>query len=346
VQYVQRSREPLVLDALEDSDFAADPYIQERKPKSILCAPLTYGDQIKGIVYLENDVTSGAFTADRLASLNVIAAQAAVAVENARMNASLEETVAERTRELHRAHAQLMQLERTSTETRMAGGFAHEMRNALAGPAYVLDAALGGKMPVGEVAPLMREILETAHEGLTKGLHMVERILWYAQMERLPNANENVVLRDVVDKVLKDLAPRLDGNTIQCDIGVPQGTVLAVQPDHVETILSALMANAADAVTAVEGARKRCITLSTEVLPKENCVNVVVKDNGVGMTGSTQERVFQPFFSTKGVGAAGLSLGVSQKLATMYGGALTFTSEENKGSEFTVRLPLKNAPQA
>jgi class 3 adenylate cyclase len=92
VNYVARTKESVVLnDATREGKFTLDPYIQENQPKSILCAPLINQGQLSGIVYLENNLTGGAFTADRLEMLNLLSTQAAISIENARLYTNVEE---------------------------------------------------------------------------------------------------------------------------------------------------------------------------------------------------------------------------------------------------------------
>ncbi|HSH02328.1 MAG TPA: AAA family ATPase [Anaerolineae bacterium] len=90
VQYVLRTHEHVVLsEARTDDVFMDDPYIRQRQPQSVLCAPLLRGGKLAGILYLENNLTAGAFTAERLQMLNLLAAQAAISLENARLYENL-----------------------------------------------------------------------------------------------------------------------------------------------------------------------------------------------------------------------------------------------------------------
>ncbi|MDX1523706.1 MAG: PAS domain S-box protein, partial [Anaerolineae bacterium] len=90
VNYVTRTRDSLVLsDASNDKQFRQDAYIQTHQPKSILCTPLINQGRVIAVVYLENNLTSGAFTQDRLAVLNLLSAQAAISIENARLYTTL-----------------------------------------------------------------------------------------------------------------------------------------------------------------------------------------------------------------------------------------------------------------
>jgi predicted ATPase/two-component sensor histidine kinase/tRNA A-37 threonylcarbamoyl transferase component Bud32 len=86
IQYVIRKQETVILeDALRELRFASDRYIQTRQPKSVLCTPIQGHGKLIGILYLENNLTTDAFTLDRALILQVLTAQAAIALENARL---------------------------------------------------------------------------------------------------------------------------------------------------------------------------------------------------------------------------------------------------------------------
>ena len=86
LQYVLRTRERVLLpDAMAASEFADDEYLRRRHARSVLCIPLVKQTRLAGILYLENNLTSGAFTPDRMALLEVLASDAAISVENARL---------------------------------------------------------------------------------------------------------------------------------------------------------------------------------------------------------------------------------------------------------------------
>ncbi|MBD2354004.1 AAA family ATPase [Tolypothrix sp. FACHB-123] len=86
INSVKRTLEPLVLiDATSDSQLMADPYILQQQPKSILCTPMLHQGKLLGILYLENNLVTGAFTSDRVAILNLLCTQAAISLENAHL---------------------------------------------------------------------------------------------------------------------------------------------------------------------------------------------------------------------------------------------------------------------
>jgi class 3 adenylate cyclase/tetratricopeptide (TPR) repeat protein len=108
INYVLRTREPMVLeDAAASATFRNDRYIAARQTKSILCAPILRGDHFEGILYFENDLATGAFPNARVAIVELLAAQASISIENARLYVDLEQKVVERTVELSRKSAAL-----------------------------------------------------------------------------------------------------------------------------------------------------------------------------------------------------------------------------------------------
>ncbi|KYF78516.1 hypothetical protein BE20_24295 [Sorangium cellulosum] len=99
VSYVKRTGEHVILDdASEGGHFATDEYVARRRTKSACCVPITRQKALTGILYLENDLTSGAFKADRLALLDLVAKQAAISVENALLYEGLARENGERKR--------------------------------------------------------------------------------------------------------------------------------------------------------------------------------------------------------------------------------------------------------
>lgn len=91
VNYVKRTNKNIVLDeASNHPQFANDPYIRQQQPKSVLCMPMTNQGRLVAILYLENNLTTDAFTPERLEILNILSAQAAVSIENATLYANMQ----------------------------------------------------------------------------------------------------------------------------------------------------------------------------------------------------------------------------------------------------------------
>ncbi|OUL20816.1 histidine kinase [Nostoc sp. RF31YmG] len=86
IHNVKRSLQPaVIIDATVHPQLINDSYIQQQQPKSILCCPILHQGKLLGILYLENNLATGAFTSDRVELLNLICAQAAISLENARL---------------------------------------------------------------------------------------------------------------------------------------------------------------------------------------------------------------------------------------------------------------------
>jgi diguanylate cyclase (GGDEF)-like protein len=117
LQYAIRTREKVLLaDAGAPSQFSDDPYVHEHRPKSVLCMPLTKQGKLVGVLYLENKLTPGVFTPDRIAVLELLASQAAISIENATLYHDLREENSERKRAELALEAYRDQLELTIKE--------------------------------------------------------------------------------------------------------------------------------------------------------------------------------------------------------------------------------------
>jgi predicted ATPase/signal transduction histidine kinase/tRNA A-37 threonylcarbamoyl transferase component Bud32 len=110
IYYVARTQESIVLhDASKEEQFARDAYILSYQPKSVLCMPMVTQGKLIGILYLENNLTTGAFTPDRLELLKLLSSQIAVSLQNSLLYSSLEAT----TERLTYTKAQLEEYSRT-----------------------------------------------------------------------------------------------------------------------------------------------------------------------------------------------------------------------------------------
>jgi serine/threonine protein kinase/signal transduction histidine kinase len=146
INYVARTQQDVVLnDAINEGMFTSDPYIRDNRPKSILCTPIIKQSQLVGILYLENNLTIGAFTSDRLEILRLLSSQASISLENARLydemkelNSSLEqhknhleEMVEERTMQLKETQQKFLDSAHKAGMAEIATGVLHNVGNIL-----------------------------------------------------------------------------------------------------------------------------------------------------------------------------------------------------------------------
>ncbi|MEM7180799.1 MAG: GAF domain-containing protein [Spirochaetota bacterium] len=101
IQYVTRTKKNLVIhDASQNEQFHNETYFKSNKTHSILCTPMLNKGTLTSIIYLENNLTSGVFTDERIQILKTLATQAAISIENAKLYNNLERKVEERTSQL------------------------------------------------------------------------------------------------------------------------------------------------------------------------------------------------------------------------------------------------------
>ncbi|NEN92903.1 MAG: GAF domain-containing protein, partial [Okeania sp. SIO3H1] len=161
INTVKRTQQTMLINNIkQDKTFTADPYLIQQPPKSLCCTPIINQGKLIGILYLENRLTVEAFTPDRIEILNLLTAQAAISIENARLyhrledyNRTLEQQVAERTQQLQQNNQQLTQTLQTLKTTQneliqsekmaalgqLVAGIAHEINT----PLGAIRAAIG-----------------------------------------------------------------------------------------------------------------------------------------------------------------------------------------------------------
>lgn len=257
---------------------------------------------------------------------------------------TLEDRVEEKTRELKRAHAHVLQVEKMATIGKMAAVVAHEINNPLAG---ILTYAKLLKRWVerGEVVTPKKDEAEQcldliAGESRRCG-DLVKNLLNLSRTS--PMNIQTTDLNTVVDRSVRLITHQLRSNGIELHLDLAPGLPnLPCDPGQIEQVLLALVVNAIDAMP-----RGGNLWLSTRFAEPTMELAIEVRDDGAGIPDDILDRIFEPFLTTKESGkGVGLGLAVSHNIVERHRGRIDVRSEVGKGTTFTVLLPLAGSDPA
>jgi predicted ATPase/signal transduction histidine kinase len=351
INYVKNSLEILITpDATTQVEWTSDSYIQQHKPKSILCMPIIKQSKLIGILYLENSLTIGAFTIDRVEILNLLISQAAISLDNARLYQQSQEYSQQLEKSLEdvkQSQIQLVQSEKMSALGNLVAGVAHEINNPVGFIAGNIQPALNYVKDILNLVDLyqqkfpnpgteIEEEIETIdldyiRQDLPKLLTSMKegtlRIRSISHSLRIFSRSdkENKVpfkIHDGIDSTLLILQHRLKANENRPIIEVitNYGEISDIMcfPGQLNQVFMNLLANSIDALEesnighSFEQIAKNpnCITVTTNLSPNNQQVIISIKDNGKGMSEEVKQRIFDHLFTTKAVGK-GTGLGLA-----------------------------------
>lgn len=257
--------------------------------------------------------------------------------ELAAVNLRLEAEVAERTaaeQNLRQAQADLVQAGKLAALGQMSAALSHEFNQPLTAARTFADNAQ---------VLLDRGRVEDARGNIARILSLLDRMTAISRhlrsFARKPGQKlSSVSLPEVVEaaREIADLRLRAAGAVLTVDLA--PGLPLAVAgPVRLQQVLVNILTNAAD---AVEGGADRRIRLAAA--PTAQGLRITIRDHGPGVPPAVAPRIFDPFFSTKGVGKGlGLGLSISYNIVKDFGGDLTLASPPGGGAEF--RIDLRSA---
>lgn len=232
--------------------------------------------------------------------------------------------------DLQRLHAlELAQSEHLATLGEIAAGLAHEIKNPLAGIAAALDVL------VGEISGARGEVMGEVQAQVGRIQVIVDDLLHYARPRplRLQQADLNASVEHVLLMAMRQAEAR----QIALDFIPGALPPVAHDVDYIQRMVLNLALNAIEAVP--EHGR---VTVRTEhAAAHPGVVRILVRDNGSGIAPADLERIFRPFFTTKGKKGNGLGLSLCRRIAELHHGAIAVESRLGEGSVVIVTLPLQ-----
>lgn len=314
------NRRALILnDGIEGSPMAeADKALGV---KNLMLVWVRHKGQLAGIIRVANK-RSGDFTDDDVRPLSILANNVSVALENARLYEDLRKQMME----LKDTQEQLLQAAKLAAIGELASNVAHEINNPL-------TSVLGYAELIKEetdMAAILKDIEVIEKEAL-RAREIVHQLLEFSRKRALAikELDVNGLLEEVINLI------SLQIRDMRIEVARNFGVIPAIQGDanQLKQVFLNLINNAVDAMSN-EG------TLGITSYADVSHVYVAISDTGKGMPKEIMSRIFEPFFTTKKDKGTGIGLSVSYKIIQSHNGRIDVQSEIDKGSTFTVVLPI------
>ncbi len=247
----------------------------------------------------------------------------------------LEELVEKRTAELRQAQ----KMEAIGT---LAGGIAHDFNNILSGIMGFNELA----MLIAKDENLL-EYLRRVHQGAERARNLVHQILTFSKK----NKSQTIPLQ--VSMIIKEALTLLRSSiptTIEIKENIISNATIMADPSQVHQVIMNLCTNSFQAMEKKGGIMEVSLTehdfnhdddLAGLAITPGKYLDLMVRDNGLGMDTETRQRIFEPYFTTKiNKGGTGLGLAVVHGIVGSYKGKITVQSETDQGTVFHVYLPI------
>lgn len=241
----------------------------------------------------------------------------------------------------------MQQSQRVEAMAALAGGLAHDFRNALTVIVAGLDA-FEELFPLGALE--LRETAKDMRSATTDATGLANRLLNLGRREST-EVYKKVALADLIAEIV-GMARHVLGKGIQVTCDVPPTIAVQGSAEELHQVFMNLLANSKDAmpnggtisITAEVIDLERAASLALYLPSKGAHVALKLQDDGSGMDEDTVARVFEPFFTTKPVGAGtGLGLSVVHAITKRHGGSIFVDSIKGAGTTFRLYLPVASS---
>jgi two-component system NtrC family sensor kinase len=329
-----REAKPLRLNELSNDPRAHGFPAHHPPMRSFLGVPIVSKGKVFGNLYLTEKQGAEAFSKEDEALAVTLAAQAAIAVENA----SLYEEVHRSYEQLRRSQDLLLRQEKLASLGRLAAGLAHEINNPLSSVAGFAEAlqrrAQAERLHELEKFQDVPEYLALIQQEVGRASAIVRRLLDFAR-QREPSF-ENLNLGSLIRETVALIRSQAVVTNKRIELNLPRNLPVVQADRHMlQQVFLNLLTNALD---AIEGEGEVRIA----AFPVPGQVEVVLQDTGCGIPREHLARIFDPFFTTKDVGkGTGLGLAICQGILEQHGGSIEVRSDGlGTGTTVAVRLPV------
>jgi len=322
IRGVDADGNPIVINATGPGEADAQSLLSTLELGSAILIPIARSN-LHSVLFAARDANAPPFRGADLEMFFVLARQAVVAMENARLYEDLRNYV----KRVEDSQQALLRVEKMAAAGRLTASIAHEVNNPLQSVQNCLH--LAGHDSVSPEK--RREYIELAKKELDRLMKTTQRMLDFYR----PGAVrvEQVDLLELLNHVLNLTSQQMSQKNLTITTNLPESLPLIyVVSSQIQQIFFNLILNALDAVP--EGGE---LTISARAV--ENGVELVFEDNGPGIPEDRRENIFEPFFSTK-EGGTGLGLTVSYNIVTAHGGTLDLIDGPGSGARFRLFLPM------